>query len=78
MNTPQTQSFPIRSYMKKELALCYFPDAKNLHSAVNHLMSWINRCEPLRDKLHEQGYQKSAKWFKPKEVKLIVEYLGEP
>ena len=78
MNTPQTQAFAIRPYTKKELALCYFPQAKHPHTAVNHLKSWINRCEPLRDKLHEQGYQKSAKWFKPKEVRLIIEHLGEP
>ena len=33
-------SFPIRSYTKKDLALAYFPTSENPHSAVNHLMSW--------------------------------------
>ena len=70
--------FPIRSYTKKELAFCYFPTAENPHSAVNHLMSWINRCTPLRNALEEQGYQKTSKWFSPREVKLITEHLGEP
>lgn len=78
MNTPQTQAFVIRSYTKKELAYCYFPDKQNPHTAVNHLMAWINRCEPLREQLAAQGYKKSAKWFNPKEIRLIVEHLGEP
>ena len=71
-------NFKIRSYSKKELALCYFPSADNPHTAVNHLMSWVNRCTQLRKALEEQGYQKTSKWFTPREVKLIIEYLGEP
>ena len=55
MNTPQMQSFPIRSYTKKELALCSFPDAKHPSTAVNHLMAWIKRCQPLGAKLHAAG-----------------------
>lgn len=70
--------FPIRSRSKKELALCYFPDSENPHSAVNHLMSWIKRCHGLLPALEAQGYQKSSKWFTPRQVKLIVEYLGDP
>lgn len=70
--------FAIRSYTKKELALCYFPTSENPHSAVNHLMSWINRCTPLREALEAQGYRKSAKWFSPREVRMIIDHLGEP
>ena len=70
--------FVIRAYTKKELALCYFPMAENPHSAVNRLMAWINRCEPLSMALSAQGYKKMARWFSPKEVRLIVEHLGEP
>ncbi len=70
--------FAIRSYTKKELALCYFPTSENPHSAVNHLMSWINRCIPLREALEAQGYKKSAKWFSPREVRMIIDHLGEP
>lgn len=72
------KDFEIRSFTKKELAYCYFPTADDPHIAVNRLMRWINRCTPLKDALEEQGYRKSSKWFTPKEVKLIVEYLGEP
>ena len=70
--------FSIRSYSKKELALCYFPSSENPHTAVNHLMSWVNRCTPLRRALEELGYEKTSKWFSPRQVRLIVEFLGEP
>lgn len=69
--------FEIRGYTKKELALSYFPYSMP-HTAVNHLVAWINRCAPLREALHRQGYEKSTKWLSPRQVKLIVDYLGEP
>lgn len=71
-------NFKIRSYTKKELALLYFPTASTPHAAVNHLMAWIKRCYDLCESLTEIGYQKNAKYFTPREVRLIVEYLGEP
>jgi len=70
--------FIIRSYTKKELALRYFPTTDNPHTAVNRLMSWIGRNEGLCEALERQGYQKTQKWFSPREVKLIVECLGLP
>ncbi|MCR5394104.1 MAG: DUF4248 domain-containing protein [Bacteroidales bacterium] len=70
--------FEIRAYTKKELALCYFPSSTNPHTAVNRLMSWINRCEPLHSMLEMNGYRKMSRWFSPREVELIVDYLGEP
>lgn len=78
MNEEPIIPFPIRCYSKQELALSYFPETSNPHTAVNHLMAWIKRCKPLWAKLVEQGYEKHAKWFNSKEVRLIVEYLGEP
>lgn len=72
------QEFKIKAYGKSELALQYFPEAASAHTAVNHLMSWI-RCNPvLTEELTRLGYRKSAKYFTPKEVGKIVEYLGEP
>ena len=70
--------FKVKAYGKSELALLYFPDASSAHTAVNHLMSWIRRNPQLKEQLEKMGYRKSAKFFTPKEVKLIVEYLGEP
>ncbi len=69
--------FKIRMYTKKELALMYFPESMP-RTAVNHLMAWIRLCTPLWDELLKMGYCKTSKSFSPKQVKAIVEYLGEP
>ena len=69
--------FVIRAYTKKELALCYFPNS-NPRTAVNHLMSWIQRCAPLREQLQQMGYFSTSKAFTPRQVRAIVEMLGEP
>ncbi len=71
------EDFKIRMYTKKELALMYFPESMP-RTAVNHLMAWIRRCTPLWDELLKMGYYKTSKSFSPKQVKAIVEYLGEP
>ncbi len=71
-------TFKIRAYGKSELALLYFPAASSAHTAVNHLMAWIKRCTELWKKLHDMGYAKSGKFFTPREVALITEYLGTP
>ncbi len=55
----------------------YFPDS-NPRTAVNHLMAWIRRCTQLWDKLQAMGYYHKSKAFTPREVRAIVEYLGEP
>ena len=65
------------AYTKKELALMYFPDSQP-RTAVNHLMAWIRRCTPLWQQLQEMGYSTTSKAFTPREVKAIVEHLGEP
>ena len=71
------EDFKIRMYTKKELALMYFPESYP-RTAVNHLMTWIRLCTPLWDELLKMGYCKTSKSFSPKQVKAIVEYLGEP
>ena len=69
--------FVIRAYTKKELALMYFPNSLP-HTAVNHLMSWIQRCTQLREQLQASGYCPTNKAFTPRQVRAIVEMLGEP
>ena len=69
--------FVIRAYTKKELALCYFPNS-NPRTAVNHLMSWIQRCTSLWEQLQHMGYIGTSKAFTPRQVRAIVEQLGEP
>ena len=71
------EDFKIRMYTKKELALMYFPESMP-RTAVNHLMAWIRLCNPLWAELQKMGYKKTSKAFSPKQVKAIVEYLGEP
>lgn len=71
------EEFIIRTYTKKELALMYFPESYP-RTAVNHLMAWIHLCTPLWNELLDMGYRKTSKVFSPKQVKTIVEYLGEP
>ena len=71
------EDFKIRMYTKKELALMYFPESMP-RTAVNHLMAWIRLCTPLWNELLKMGYCKTSKSFSPKQVKAIVDYLGEP
>ena len=71
------EDFINRSYTKKELGLMYFPESMP-RTAVNHLMSWIRRCQPLWDELQQIGYEKTCKSFTPKQVKAIFDNLGEP
>ncbi|MBQ0056853.1 MAG: DUF4248 domain-containing protein [Bacteroidales bacterium] len=73
-----SKTFEIRCYTKKELALMYFPDAASPHTAVNHLMAWVKRCPQLWKALEAAEYKGTSKWLTPKEVRLIVEHLGEP
>ncbi len=78
MEKQSRDQFTVRAYGKSELALLYFPMANTSHTAVNHLMGWINRCRGLKEALDKIGYMKSSKYFTPKEVALIVDYLGWP
>lgn len=71
------EEFVIRTYTKKELALMYFPDSSP-RTAVNHLMSWIRRCTQLWESLQTTGYSMTSKAFTPRQVRAIVEQLGEP
>ena len=69
--------FRIRHYTKKELALMYFPDSSP-RTAVSQLMCWIHRCTQLWTELQRMGYQPTSKSFTPRQVRAIVEQLGEP
>ena len=69
--------FTIRSYPKSELALLYFPES-DPHVALNHLNSWIHRCDPLVAALKDCHQSRHAKFFSAKSVRCIVDYLGEP
>ena len=70
--------FEIRSYGKSELALLYFPNAQTANGALSNLRFWIRQCRDLQEALRACGMARQAKSYTPKEVALIVEYLGEP
>jgi hypothetical protein len=70
--------FPVHAYPKKELAMCYFPDSADAHNAVTHLMRWIGKCKPLMAELQRAHYHKNDRWFTPRQVRIILDFLGEP
>ena len=70
--------FEMRSYGKSELAMLYFPKAQTVSGALSNLNYWIRRCADLSAALKACGMPRNAKSYTPKEVELIVYYLGEP
>ena len=72
------ETFEIRSYGKSELAMCYFPKAQTPAGALSNLNFWIRRCTDLCTALRACGMARKAKSYTPKEVALIIYYLGEP
>ena len=77
MDKNKSTDFEIRAYSKKELALCYFPDL-DAKSAGKRLMRWITRNNKLIGELKNTGYSGNFRSFSPRQVKLIVEFLGDP
>lgn len=71
-------SFRIRPYFKRELAELYFPDTVNARSAVANLRNLINRNPELVQELSKVRYKPYSKIFTPKQVSILVRYLGEP
>lgn len=63
---------------KSELAQRYFPDVKSAHTAVNRMMSLVTAYDDLMGELEKVGYQKTCKYLTPRQVAIIVDYLGEP
>ncbi len=72
------KEFEIRSYGKSELAMLYFPKAQTPGGALSNLNFWIRRCTDLHAALRACGMARKAKAYTPKEVALIIYYLGEP
>jgi len=74
-----TLEFEIRRYKKKELARLYRPDTPTDAEAVELLRRDINRCWELKEALEKlPSYNVNASDFPKEQVKLIVDFLGEP
>lgn len=72
------ESFPIRTYGKSELALLYFPDTATTAGALSNLNSWIRGNDELCEALRQCGMPPKSKYFTPREVTLIIHFLGSP
>lgn len=72
------KTFVIQEYGKSELAMLYFPKAQTAKGALSNLNSWINQNRKLKAALRACGMSPSAKSYTPKEVALILHYIGEP
>ena len=70
-------SFLIRTYTKAELAHLYNPQL-TLKNATQVLRRWILHNAELHAELIHLGYQDRNHIFTPRQVKVIVDYLGEP
>lgn len=69
--------FKIRSYGYAELAQLYFPSITKKSASVQ-LRRWIVRNLKLSEHLAEAGFCPGQHLLTPLQVKLVVEFLGEP
>lgn len=69
--------FPIRTYGKGELALCYIHEVCQ-QSAVNQFNTWIRTAPGLEQRLLDTGMKRTSRHYTPAQVQLIVNVFGEP
>ena len=72
-----TTGFAVRAYGRTELAVRYSPNLSK-ESAWRKLKKWIMTNPELRQWLAPGGELVMGRSFTPRQVKLIVEQLGEP
>jgi hypothetical protein len=66
------KEFKIHAYGKSELAMKYFP-GDNKELALKKLRCWFSKNKKLK-----HFVSREKKYFTPKQVKIIIEELGEP
>ena len=69
--------FPIHSYGKGELALCYIHGVTQ-QTAVNQFNQWIHTAPGLEQRLLDTGLSLARRRYTPAQVRLIVNVFGEP
>ena len=68
-----------REYLKRDLARIYTPHTRQAKSAMKKLREDINRCWELKEELEKlPSYNIHAGEFPKEQVKLIIDFLGEP
>jgi len=70
-------TFKIRSHGSSELAQLYFPHIAKKSASVQ-LRRWLVLNKKLNTSLEETGFVPGQKLLTPKQVGLVLEYLGEP
>ena len=71
------EKFKLKSYSKVELSRKYNPHLCD-RSAQRALMKWIEHNKELSEKLLSTGFKKMDRLFTPKQVEMIISFLGEP
>ncbi|MCC8133525.1 MAG: DUF4248 domain-containing protein [Tannerellaceae bacterium] len=69
--------FKIKAYGLQELELLYFPHNTPASASIQ-LKRWITLNKNLCMILTEAGYNFGQKLLTPRQVGVIMEYLGEP
>ena len=72
-----TTGFKPGVYTVKELALMYFPGSTP-RSATTQLRRWVVRNEDLHEALRAAGYRSMQRIYTPRQVMILLYFLGEP
>lgn len=73
----QDDKFIVRAYGFGELAQFYFPNITK-KSASTQLRRWIESDRFLSKELSQVGYKLSQRLLTPRQVRTIIQILGEP
>ena len=71
------KKFETRTFGFGELAQLYFPQVTKA-SASRMFSQWIYNCPDLVSKLLELDWKKRAKYFTPKQVKVLIGHFDPP
>jgi hypothetical protein len=71
------KGFVLRSYGYGELALLYFPNSTK-KSASTQLRRWIRRNGELQRMLNQMGFTERQRILTPRQVGVVVQFVGEP
>ena len=77
MGIMMLNEFEVRRYGGQELAVFYGLDLMP-SSAGKRLSKWVGADTVLETELQGYGWRKGKKTLTPRQVKTIVQFLGEP
>lgn len=70
-------TFRIKTYGRTELAELYNPNVAP-ETAWRKLRSWIRKYPGMVEQLLAAGYKRGQRSFTPRQVRIIVDGVGEP